>query len=149
MTHHTPIWLLFSSGEGPAECALAVAKLWDHFQSKAQLAGFHAELVEYQKGPQPQTFESVLVAIKGPNLETFVNPWLWAPFNGNARVPIAPNTSARIGLSVSPKWQHLLACARVSIPEISPGKLPKPADPEDNTPTKPKPPYLRSIALRD
>lgn len=76
MTHHTPIWLLFSSGEGPAECALAVAKLWVHFQSKAQLAGFHAELVEYQKGPQPQTFESVLVAINGPNLETFVNPWL-------------------------------------------------------------------------
>lgn len=74
--NQTPIWLHLSAGTGPAECALAVAKLLKHFQSKASQADLQTDLIETVEGPYPETFESVILNIHGPDVSNFIPPWL-------------------------------------------------------------------------
>lgn len=76
MKKAAPVWLLFSSGTGPAECALAVVKLCGHFEVRAREEGLLTELLEEVPGPKPGTCESILLRLSGPDPEGFAAPWL-------------------------------------------------------------------------
>lgn len=68
-------WLQLSAGRGPAECALAVAKLVRVVVDDAWSHGLRCELLESVKGPEPGTLSSVLMAVEG-DAEAFLSSWV-------------------------------------------------------------------------
>jgi len=76
MKHQPSVGLLISAGTGPAECALAVAKLWRSLHASAREGGYAAEIVDAVPGPEPGTYQSILAHLSGVDPAGFAAPWL-------------------------------------------------------------------------
>lgn len=68
------ILLQLSSGSGPAECCLAVAKASDRLRREAAAMAVDVAVVESEPGPEPGTWHSLLLSLSGeeaaPTAET-------------------------------------------------------------------------------
>lgn len=65
------IWLQISSGRGPAECQIAVAKLADVLVKEARKAGFACEALDVVAGRERGAALSALLSIEGENARAF------------------------------------------------------------------------------
>lgn len=85
------LWLQFTAGQGPAECALAVVKLLDHLQREATQASLTCRIIELEPGPEPGTAQSALVSLSGPAgaLHPFAKTWT-GTLQWIARSPFRP-----------------------------------------------------------
>ena len=69
-------WLQISSGRGPEECCWVVANLARFLLQRAAKENFQAELINTVEGPRPDTFRSVLIALRGgEGLSRFATEW--------------------------------------------------------------------------
>ncbi|BDD07617.1 peptide chain release factor H [Fulvitalea axinellae] len=64
-----------TSGRGPAECCLAVAKLTKAFLKEAKKSGLEAKVAERNAGPETNTLSSALIEISGKEMENFRKSW--------------------------------------------------------------------------
>jgi len=64
-----------SSGRGPEECMLVVAKLLKEFLKEAKANNINAKVAQRIKGNMPNTLVSASVFIKGNNLDGFLKEW--------------------------------------------------------------------------
>jgi peptide chain release factor len=71
-----PQWIQITAGRGPAECAWAVARVLKCFAEEAAAASLSVEVLETVPGAFPETFDSVLLAVQGPDLQGFLSRWL-------------------------------------------------------------------------
>ena len=70
------VWLHITAGQGPVECAWAVAKVLEKLLQEAKDAGLEANTLEIEAGPEPGTVRSVLISVSGgPRLPCFTNSW--------------------------------------------------------------------------
>lgn len=69
-------WVQITAGRGPAECAWAVTRVLRCFAQEAAAASLSVEILETVPGPFPETMDSVLMAVEGPNLHSFLSHWL-------------------------------------------------------------------------
>jgi peptide chain release factor len=65
------IWMQITSGRGPAECQLAVAKLADVLVREAQAAGLACEVLEAVAGDVRGALLSALLSLEGEGGRTF------------------------------------------------------------------------------
>ncbi len=65
------IWLQISSGRGPAECQLAVAKLADVLVKEARKAGLACEALDVVAGRERGAALSALLSLEGENVRAF------------------------------------------------------------------------------
>jgi peptide chain release factor len=71
------MWLHLTAGQGPAECAWALAGIMPHLEQEARAAGIALEAIEITPGPQPGTMQSALVRVAGEaGLESFLTQWV-------------------------------------------------------------------------
>lgn len=68
-------WLLITSGRGPAECALCVAKLADRMAHAATRLRCRTEIIDAMQGPEKGTFASLLMAVDGDRGHAFATSW--------------------------------------------------------------------------
>lgn len=69
------MWLQISAGQGPAECAWVVARLLAFMQKSAQSQGLKLELLKADPGPEPNTLNSALCSLEGPQAENWARSW--------------------------------------------------------------------------
>ncbi|HEX4909479.1 MAG TPA: peptide chain release factor H [Permianibacter sp.] len=69
------ILLQLSAAQGPAECALAVAKAWHRLQQDAQAMAVGVTEIESAPGPHPGTYASVLLHLDGDAAATLAARW--------------------------------------------------------------------------
>lgn len=67
--------LQLSAAQGPAECALAVAKAWTLLQREAEALGLQVDLLEAEAGAQPGTWQSLLLALDGAAAAALAQRW--------------------------------------------------------------------------
>lgn len=65
------VWLQISSGRGPAECQLAVAKLADVLEKEARKAGIACEVLDVVEGRERGTALSALLSLEGESARAF------------------------------------------------------------------------------
>lgn len=65
------IWLQISSGRGPAECQLAVAKLAHVLAAEARKAGFACEMLDVVEGRERGAALSALLSVEGEGARAF------------------------------------------------------------------------------
>jgi peptide chain release factor len=65
------IWLQISSGRGPAECQLAVAKLADVLEKEALKQGFACEVLDIVEGRERGAALSALLSVEGEGARSF------------------------------------------------------------------------------
>jgi len=65
------VLLQITSGRGPVECCLAVAKMADILMADACKAGIDAERIETEPGPQDGTMLSALIHLEGVQADIF------------------------------------------------------------------------------
>ncbi len=66
------ILLLITAGRGPVECAWVVGRLAEAILTDAAAAGFEAETIEKEAGPEKGTLLSALIHIIGEGCDSFV-----------------------------------------------------------------------------
>lgn len=71
MSNAQRIWLQITSGRGPAECQLAVAKLAGVVEKEARSAGLACELLDAVEGSERGTLLSALLSIEGDTAAAF------------------------------------------------------------------------------
>jgi peptide chain release factor len=71
MSNAPRIWLQITSGRGPAECQLAVAKLAGVVEKDARANGLACELLDAVDGPKRGTLLSALLSIEGEGAASF------------------------------------------------------------------------------
>ncbi|WP_374348514.1 peptide chain release factor H [Chitinimonas sp.] len=69
------ILLQLSAAQGPAECALAVAKAVQRLQWEADRCSVRAELQEHEAGPRAGTLRSALISLDGEAEEALAQAW--------------------------------------------------------------------------
>lgn len=69
------ILLQLSSGQGPDECALAVAKALSWLMVEAAAARVEVRVLEEEGGAPRSTLRSVLLALQGDGAETLAEAW--------------------------------------------------------------------------
>lgn len=75
--HNTnEIWLHVTAGQGPDECALAVAKFIRHLQKKAKAQVLALDIADSVEGDKKGTVTSALIKISGQNAEQFLMPYM-------------------------------------------------------------------------
>lgn len=67
--------LQLSAAQGPAECALAVAKAYALLQREALAQGVSLELLESEAGPERGTLRSLVLALDGAAAGAFAQRW--------------------------------------------------------------------------
>lgn len=67
--------LQLSAAQGPAECALAVAKAWALLQREAEAVDLQVDLLEAEAGAEPGTWQSLLLALDGAAAATLAQRW--------------------------------------------------------------------------
>jgi len=72
MTH----WLQISAGRGPAECCWVVAQVVAQIKREASQAKLNIYLLETVAGDKPKTYKSVLLAIEGKRILSFIQQWV-------------------------------------------------------------------------
>ena len=72
------VWLVFSAGQGPAECALAVARAAQRLVEEAAADGLDRRVVDTRPGPEKTTLASCVVEVAGPvaQVESVARRWL-------------------------------------------------------------------------
>ncbi len=70
-----PVWLQITSGRGPAECQLAVAKLAAEVARRAAAAELDVETVEVVPGEERGTALSALLKLTGEGATAFARGW--------------------------------------------------------------------------
>lgn len=65
------VWLQITSGRGPAECQLAVAKLTDVLEKEARKAGFACEVLDVVEGRERGAALSALLSLEGAGARAF------------------------------------------------------------------------------
>lgn len=75
MTTTTPLLLQLSAAQGPAECALAVAKAYARLQQEAQTQNVEIELLQAEAGAEPGTWQSLLLALDGADATALAQRW--------------------------------------------------------------------------
>ena len=66
------VWVLFTSGRGPAECGRAVYGITRRIISEALALSLSVEVIEEVSGEEPETLYSLLLEITGSGADTFV-----------------------------------------------------------------------------
>ncbi len=86
----TQLWLQITSGRGPSECQLAVAKLAERIVNEALKEKLKAETIELVPGREKGTALSALISLSGQGAGQFAKSWtgsiLWicqSPFRTN------------------------------------------------------------------
>lgn len=67
--------LQLSAAQGPAECALAVAKAWALLQREAEALDLQVDLLDAEAGAEPGTWQSLLLALDGTAAATLAQRW--------------------------------------------------------------------------
>lgn len=70
------LWVQFSSGAGPAECAWATARAAEAFRREANDQGVGLRVIEVVAGPEPGTSRSVLFELEGEPPAGWLAGWL-------------------------------------------------------------------------
>ncbi len=87
---HEACWLQVTSGRGPAECQLAVARLTDAIVKAAAADGLAADVLETIAGREKNGLLSALISVSGRTALPFAQNWqgsvLWI-----CRSPLRPN----------------------------------------------------------
>jgi peptide chain release factor len=71
MSNAQRLWLQITSGRGPAECQLAVAKLAGVIEKDARVSGLSCELLDAVEGSERGTLLSALLSIEGETAAAF------------------------------------------------------------------------------
>ncbi|HRD77457.1 MAG TPA: peptide chain release factor H, partial [Hyphomicrobiaceae bacterium] len=69
------VWLQITSGRGPVECQLAVARLAPVIVRAAERAGLAAKIIEAVQAAEKGTLLSALVKVSGDGAEDFARTW--------------------------------------------------------------------------
>lgn len=69
------ILLQLSSGQGPDECARAVALAFKNLCQQAQKQGIELDIIESESGGVKDTYKSLLITLKGTGSEELGNDW--------------------------------------------------------------------------
>ena len=75
MTEPTTAWLQITSGRGPVECQLAVAKLVPVICNEARSAGLTARVIDEVAARDAGLYLSVLMSVTGDGVEAFGERW--------------------------------------------------------------------------
>jgi len=70
------IILQITSGRGPAECCLLVAKILEQVLKEACKKNLTGNLLVTEVGPQRGTFHSVTLELKGDHASDYAKEWL-------------------------------------------------------------------------
>lgn len=70
------IILQITSGRGPAECCLLVAKIYEQVLKEACKKNLTVNLLETEVGPQRGTYHSVTLELTGDHANDFAKAWL-------------------------------------------------------------------------
>lgn len=65
---------MISAGQGPEECALAAARVFDKFKSAA--TGMHIDMELLEEKIQGRGLRSVMLRLRGKNLAAFADEWV-------------------------------------------------------------------------
>lgn len=68
-------WLQITSGQGPEECALAVKYIFKILTDEAKKYNLQIKTLEKIIGDKTGTYISILIELKGKNLQYFTNSW--------------------------------------------------------------------------
>lgn len=69
------VLLQLSAAQGPAECALAVARGFALLQHEALARDVGVEMIEAEAGPEPDTWRSLLLVLTGVEAAAFAQRW--------------------------------------------------------------------------
>jgi peptide chain release factor len=69
------IYLQISAGRGPAECAWVVAQLLKFLMNTFKEEGLNCEVISRNKGQEPSTLNSCLIAISGERAKEKAKQW--------------------------------------------------------------------------
>lgn len=69
------VLLQLSAAQGPAECALAVAKGFALLQREALARDVGVEMIEAEAGPEPDTWRSLLLVLTGAEAAAIARRW--------------------------------------------------------------------------
>ena len=75
MTEQATAWMQITSGRGPVECQLAVAKLVPVVCKEARAAGLTAKVIDEVEARDVGLYLSVLLSVTGDNVEAFCEGW--------------------------------------------------------------------------
>lgn len=75
MSDTSIVWLQITSGQGPAECAIAAFKLAGHMAKAAEAEGLAASITESALGPVAGSYLSALVRVEGAGAARFAAGW--------------------------------------------------------------------------
>lgn len=75
MTEPATAWMQITSGRGPVECQLAVARLAPVICSEARAAGLTAKVVDEVPGRDAGLYLSILLSVTGVGVEAFCERW--------------------------------------------------------------------------
>lgn len=70
------MWIQLTSGSGPAECQLFVAKLCARFVAAAEQAGLECRTLDAAPGEQSGGLKSALLSLDGAGSEAFARRWV-------------------------------------------------------------------------
>ncbi|MET0243162.1 MAG: peptide chain release factor H, partial [Flavitalea sp.] len=65
-----------TSGRGPAECCVVVAKLTKMIVVEAKKNSIDAKLEQYEDGPEKGTMYSAVMSLRGANVNAFLEGWI-------------------------------------------------------------------------
>ncbi len=68
-------WLHLTAGNGPDECAWAVAQVLATMLAEADTTGLQAEVIEAVRGAQPNTYRSILLRLQGEACAAWIAQW--------------------------------------------------------------------------
>lgn len=75
-SRRSEVWLQITAGQGPVECAWAVAKILEKIRDEALAASLEFNIIEIAPGPEPDTAYSALIAISGDDkVSSFAESW--------------------------------------------------------------------------
>ena len=69
------MWIQITSGNGPDECALAVSKITQRIIDEAKSYEIVVETLEVEDGDKKNTYKSVILEVKGPQVMKFLSNW--------------------------------------------------------------------------
>jgi len=69
------LWLQITSGRGPEECCLVVAKVLQCIIAEGKEHNLEVSVLETVPGEKPHTLKSALLAVEGENASEFVSHW--------------------------------------------------------------------------
>ena len=94
MTEPTTAWLQITSGRGPGECHLAVAKLAPVICNEARSGGLKAKVIDEVAARDAGLYLSILLSVTGDGTEEFCDRWQGS-VKWQCRSPLRPGAKRR------------------------------------------------------